>query len=96
MYIIQLILFLQVTECESVSTRIFEMISVDGESDQTTCLSDFMPIEFFEDMESSWKGRVKRIHLEDEFSEVERAARALSLAVSHRFSVYAQSVCRLL
>lgn len=32
-------------------------------------------------MESSWKGRVKRIHAEDVFAEVERAAQSLSNAV---------------
>uniref|UniRef100_A0A6N2N7Z2 DNA mismatch repair proteins mutS family domain-containing protein n=1 Tax=Salix viminalis TaxID=40686 RepID=A0A6N2N7Z2_SALVM len=36
-------------------------------------------------MESSWKGRVKRVHLEEEFSEVEKAAQALSLAVTEDF-----------
>ncbi|KAF3455594.1 hypothetical protein FNV43_RR00228 [Rhamnella rubrinervis] len=32
-------------------------------------------------MESSWKRRVKRMHIEEEFEEVERAAKALSLAL---------------
>ncbi|KAL6971207.1 DNA mismatch repair ATPase msh1 [Sarracenia purpurea var. burkii] len=36
-------------------------------------------------MESSWKGRVKRIHLEEAFAEVEKAAEALSLAVIEDF-----------
>lgn len=33
-------------------------------------------------MESSWKGRVKSIHLEEEFAEVDEAAEALYIAVS--------------
>lgn len=41
-----------------------------------------VPHEFFEDMESSWKGRVKRIHLEEEYAEVDEAAKALSVSVS--------------
>lgn len=63
------------------SVRIGEMISLDGESDQKICSYDNIPSEFFEDMES-WKGRVKRIHIEPEIAEVEMAAEALSLAVS--------------
>lgn len=64
------------------SVRIGEMISLDGESDQKICSYDNIPSEFFEDMESTWKGRVKRIHIEPEIAEVEMAAEALSLAVS--------------
>lgn len=58
------------------------MIIVDDDSDQKLSSYDNIPNEFFEDMESSWKGRVKRIHIEEEFLAVEQAAGALSLAVS--------------
>ena len=58
------------------------MISLDGESEQKISSSSVVPNDFFEDMESSWKDRVKKIHIEEEFAEVERAAEALSLAVS--------------
>lgn len=61
------------------------MISLDGENDSKIS-SSVVPSEFFEDMESLWKGRVKRIHIEEEFGEVERAAEALSLAVSLHYS----------
>ncbi|PKI50078.1 hypothetical protein CRG98_029516, partial [Punica granatum] len=74
-----------VIECEWASTRIGEMITLDGESDQKISSFPLISSEFFEDMESSWKGRIKRIHIEDEFAEVERAAEALSLAVSEDF-----------
>lgn len=57
------------------------MISLDGESDQKISSSSVIPSDFFEDMESSWKGRVKKIHIEEEFAEVQWAAEALSLAV---------------
>lgn len=69
-------------ECKSVSCRIGEIISLDGENDQKPSSYAIIPNEFFEDMESSWKGRVKRIHLEEEYAEVHEAAKALSLAVS--------------
>ena len=69
------------SECRSVSSRIGEIISLDGESDQKITSSSTIPNEFFEDMESSWKGRVKRIHLEEEYAEVDEAAKALSVAV---------------
>ncbi|GAY46607.1 hypothetical protein CUMW_098350 [Citrus unshiu] len=69
-----------VEECRLASVRIGEMISLDGESDQKICSYDNIPSEFFEDMESTWKGRVKRIHIEPEIAEVEMAAEALSLA----------------
>lgn len=69
-------------ECKSVSHRIGEIISLDGENDKKiTSFNDF-PNEFFEDTESSWKGRVKRLHLEEEFAEVDEAAKALYNAVS--------------
>lgn len=58
------------------------MISLDGENDSKISSFSVVPSEFFEDMESSWKGRIKRMHIEDEFVEVERAAEALSMAVS--------------
>ncbi|KAI8560747.1 hypothetical protein RHMOL_Rhmol04G0280500 [Rhododendron molle] len=74
-----------VSECEWTSTRIGEIISLDVESDQQISSYPNIPSEFFEDMESSWKGRVKRIHLEEAFEEVEKAAVALSLAVSQDF-----------
>lgn len=69
-------------ECESVSCRIGEIISLEGEKDQKMSSYTAIPNEFFEDMESSWKGRIKRIHLEEEFAEVDEAAEALSIAVS--------------
>lgn len=69
-------------ECKSVSRRIGETISLDGENDQKITSSDIVPNEFYEDMESSWKGRVKRIHLEKEFADVDEATEALSKAVS--------------
>lgn len=70
------------SECELVSSRIGEIISLDGETDQKISSYENIPNDFFEDMESSWKGRVKRFHLEEAFEEVENAAKALSLAVS--------------
>lgn len=61
------------------------MICIDKESDQRTSSYPNVPMDFFDDMESSWKGRVKRIHLEEAFLEVEKAAEALSLAVCFYF-----------
>lgn len=72
----------QVSECEWASSKIGGMISLDGESDQKISSCSFVPAEFFEDMESSWKGRIKMIHVEEAFAEVEGAAGALSKAVS--------------
>ena len=57
------------------------MISLDGESDQKISSSSVIPSDFFEDMESSWKGRVKRIHIEEELAQLQSAAEALSSAV---------------
>ncbi|XP_043705942.1 DNA mismatch repair protein MSH1, mitochondrial isoform X1 [Telopea speciosissima] len=74
-----------VNECEFVSNKIGDMISLDGENDRKINSSVIIPGDFFEDMESSWKGRVKRIHAEEEFAEVERAAEALSIAVTEDF-----------
>ncbi|XAR48910.1 hypothetical protein NMG60_11031897 [Bertholletia excelsa] len=74
-----------VSDCEWASCRIGEVISLDGENDQTVSSYPFIPSDFFEDMESSWKGRVRRIHLVEAYAEVEEAAEALSLAVTEDF-----------
>jgi hypothetical protein len=70
-----------VKECDLISQKIGEVISLGKESDQMVSSFEAIPDDFFEDMESSWKGRVKRIHAEEEFVQVERAAEALCLAV---------------
>ncbi|RZC81271.1 hypothetical protein C5167_043846 [Papaver somniferum] len=74
-----------VSECECVSRSIADVISMDGEKDQIISSFPVIPSDFFEAMESSWKGRVKRIHAEEVFAEVETAAEALSEAVSEDF-----------
>ncbi|XP_020084562.1 DNA mismatch repair protein MSH1, mitochondrial isoform X3 [Ananas comosus] len=74
-----------VDECSLISQRIAEIISLGDESDQQISSFEFIPGDFFEDMESSWKGRVKRMHAEDAFAEVERAGKALSIAIMEDF-----------
>ncbi|XP_039063553.1 DNA mismatch repair protein MSH1, mitochondrial isoform X2 [Hibiscus syriacus] len=74
-----------VSECEWLSDRIRQMIFLDSESDQKISSYANIPGDFFEDMESSWKGRVKRIHIEKEVAEVERAAEALSSVITEAF-----------
>lgn len=64
-----------------ISQKIGEVISLGKESDQMMSSFEIIPDEFFEDMESSWKGRIKRIHVEEEFVQVDQAAEALCLAV---------------
>ncbi|XP_024984574.1 DNA mismatch repair protein MSH1, mitochondrial-like isoform X2 [Cynara cardunculus var. scolymus] len=71
-----------VNECESISHTIGELISLDGESDQKLSSYVNIPNDFFEEMESSWKSRVKKIHLKEAYEEVDKAAEALSLAVT--------------
>ncbi|XP_057430786.1 DNA mismatch repair protein MSH1, mitochondrial isoform X2 [Lotus japonicus] len=72
--------------CESASGKIGEVISLDGEKDQRVSSCSIIPNEFFEDMESAWKGRIKTIHMDDVLTEVEKAAEALHLAVSEDFT----------
>lgn len=74
-----------IRECSLISQRIGEVISLGGESDQAITSSEYIPKEFFNDMESSWKGRVKRVHAEEEFTNVDVAAEALSTAVTEDF-----------
>ncbi|KAJ4840276.1 DNA mismatch repair ATPase msh1 [Turnera subulata] len=74
-----------VNECEWASGRISAMISLNGDTDQKISTHSAVPSEFFEDMESSWKGRVKRVHIEKQFAEVEKAALDLSSAVTEDF-----------
>nr|CAB3485065.1 unnamed protein product [Digitaria exilis] len=75
----------EMNECSFISQRIAGVISLGVESDQAITSFEYMPKEFFNDMESSWKGRVKRIHAEEEFANVDRAAEALSTAVIEDF-----------
>lgn len=72
----------QVHECGWVSRRIDEIISQSDEKGQEISSFEFIPQDFFQDLESSWKGRVKRIHAMEAFEEVDKAAEALSTAVS--------------
>ncbi|GJN27102.1 hypothetical protein PR202_gb15092 [Eleusine coracana subsp. coracana] len=74
-----------VNQCSVISQRISEVISLGAESDQAITSFEYIPKEFFNDMESSWKGRVKRIHAEEEFGNVDIAAEALSTAVTEDF-----------
>lgn len=69
-------------ECESISCTIGDLISLEGEKDQKLSSYANIPSDFFEDMESSWKSRVKKIHLKEAYEEVDKAAEALSLAVN--------------
>ncbi|KAG2573226.1 hypothetical protein PVAP13_7KG247600 [Panicum virgatum] len=73
------------SECSVISQRIAEVISLGVENDQAITSFEHIPKDFFNDMESSWKGRVKRIHAEEEFANVDRAAEALSTAVIEDF-----------
>ncbi|XP_064976878.1 DNA mismatch repair protein MSH1, mitochondrial-like isoform X2 [Musa acuminata AAA Group] len=70
-----------VNECICISQKIGDILFMRGESGQETSSLEFIPDEFFENMESSWKGRVKRCHAEEAFAEVDSAAMALSIAV---------------
>lgn len=74
-----------VSECREISCAIGDIIVLEGEPDQAVTCSPSIPADFFVDMESSWKGRVKRVHAEDIFLEVEEAAKALCLAVNEDF-----------
>ncbi|KAH9610092.1 hypothetical protein KSS87_014721 [Heliosperma pusillum] len=75
----------QVGECEWVSSRIGELISQDGDVDQEFSSYSLIPNDFCEDIESSWKGRVKIKHMENFYEEVDEAAKALHTAVSEDF-----------
>ncbi|KAJ0623987.1 putative DNA mismatch repair protein MutS [Helianthus annuus] len=76
---------LLVNKCESISRTIGGLISLSGETDQNLSTYANVPSEFFEVMESSWKNRVKKIHLKEVYKEVDEAAEALSLAVTEDF-----------
>ncbi|KAL2326618.1 hypothetical protein Fmac_025676 [Flemingia macrophylla] len=74
-----------VAGCEVASSKIGEIISLDGGNDQKINSFSLIPGEFFEDMESKWKGRIKRIHIDDVLTAVEKAAEALHIAVAADF-----------
>ncbi|XP_022640247.1 DNA mismatch repair protein MSH1, mitochondrial isoform X2 [Vigna radiata var. radiata] len=74
-----------VAGCEVASSKIGEIISLDGGNDQKVNSFSLIPHEFFEDMESKWKGRIKRIHIDDVFTAVQKAAEVLHIAVTEDF-----------
>ncbi|KAL8170765.1 hypothetical protein V2J09_022569 [Rumex salicifolius] len=74
-----------VTECGWISNRIGEIICMDGEVNQDISSDPLIPSDLFGDIESSWKGRVKRRHMDKLYDEVEQAVRALHVAVSEDF-----------
>ncbi|XP_012575564.1 DNA mismatch repair protein MSH1, mitochondrial-like isoform X1 [Cicer arietinum] len=75
-----------VAGCEIASGKIDKIISLDGNKDQKVSSFTAIPDEFFEDMESEWKGRVKAIHINDVLTSVDEAAKALHLAVTEVFA----------
>ncbi|QCE05782.1 DNA mismatch repair protein MutS [Vigna unguiculata] len=74
-----------VAGCEVASCKIGEVISLDGGNDQKINSFSLIPHEFFEDAESKWKGRIKRIHIDDVFTAVQKAAEVLHIAVTEDF-----------
>ncbi|XP_048491768.1 DNA mismatch repair protein MSH1, mitochondrial isoform X2 [Beta vulgaris subsp. vulgaris] len=74
-----------VNDCMWVSNRIGDLISLDDEIDQQISSFSHIPSDFFEDIESTWKGRVKRNHMQDLYEKVEEAAKVLHMAVSEDF-----------
>lgn len=74
-----------VGDCTFLASRIGDMLACDGDLEQNVSNGEFVPEEFFLDLEEPWRGRIKRIHAEDEYSEVESAAMELSDAVSADF-----------
>lgn len=77
-----ILFLLQVNECICVSQKIGDILFLHDENGQEISAYEFVPAEFFEDMEFPWKGRVKRIHAEESYGQVDRAAEALFVAVS--------------
>ncbi|KAJ1401687.1 hypothetical protein SESBI_28581 [Sesbania bispinosa] len=77
--------FFQIAGCDVTAGKIGEVISLDGEKDQKVSSSSVIPNDFFEDMESVWKGRIKTIHIDDVLTAVEQAAEALHLAVGEKY-----------
>ncbi|KAI7731490.1 hypothetical protein M8C21_020638, partial [Ambrosia artemisiifolia] len=73
---------LLVNKCEFISCTIGDLIALDEESDQKLSSYVNVPSDFFEVMEQSWKNRIKQILLKEAYEEVDKAAEALSLAVS--------------
>nr|ABA29739.1 DNA mismatch repair protein [Phaseolus vulgaris] len=74
-----------VSGCEVASSKISEIISLDGGNDQKINSLSIIPYEFFEDTESKWKGRIKRVHIDEVFTAVQKAAEVLHIAVTEDF-----------
>ncbi|WJX33569.1 hypothetical protein P8452_21763 [Trifolium repens] len=77
----------EVAGCEVASGKIDEIISLDGEKDQKVNSFSGIPDEFFEDMESIWKGRTKTTHVDDVLTSLDKAAEALHLALLERIII---------
>eukprot|EP00252_Welwitschia_mirabilis_P026993 TRINITY_DN9073_c0_g1_i2.p1 TRINITY_DN9073_c0_g1~~TRINITY_DN9073_c0_g1_i2.p1 ORF type:complete len:1166 (-),score=225.50 TRINITY_DN9073_c0_g1_i2:15-3476(-) len=74
-----------IEKCRNIANMIGDIIVLEGELDEPISSFENIPDEFFLDKESSWRGRVKRVHVEDVLLEVSEAAKALYMAIEEDF-----------
>ncbi|KAJ7525479.1 hypothetical protein O6H91_17G053100 [Diphasiastrum complanatum] len=74
-----------VDDCRELANKIGYVLTSDTDPDQAITKGAYIPDEFFQDMEYPWRGRVKRKHAEEAYSEVEKTAASLFQAVEDDF-----------
>lgn len=74
-----------VEDCNFLASRVGNILASGRDSEQTISTGEGIPDDFFRDLEDHWRGRVKRIHAEEAYTEVESTAAELSDAVCTDF-----------
>ena len=80
-------------DCAWISHKIGDLVSLDDQIELQLSSFSHIPSDFFEDVESTWKGRVKRDHMEDLYEKVEEAAKVLHQAVGVHVSSGSRLYC---
>ncbi|CAM6107433.1 unnamed protein product [Calypogeia fissa] len=74
-----------IRDCNFLVERLDDVLAPAGDPSNATSRTQFVPDEFFDDMEVRWKARVRREHVEKAYSDVDRAAASLSDAIEADF-----------
>ncbi|MCO5557445.1 hypothetical protein L7F22_011009 [Adiantum nelumboides] len=75
----------QVNNCVHLKTQLISVLAAEDDPEQQFSNVSHIPDEFFQTLEYSWRGRVKRELAADFYKEVENAAQQLSTAVENEF-----------
>eukprot|EP00249_Psilotum_nudum_P012287 c23698_g1_i1 orf=55-3885(+) len=74
-----------VDECYDLLASLDEVLAAKGDPNQDVSKFPYIPEDFFQSLESPWRGRVKQEFADNLYAEVDKTAKALSIAVENDF-----------